>query len=287
MSVPVVASFNTATSAGGTTLTITKPTGLAEGDLLLAFLWAAAGSTVTFTTPTDWDDEGEVQVVGTDDKHKVFSKVADADDVAAANFTFEIGTTSQEFLGILVRVTGVFRIENIDFGVLSSATTTPSMAVNSTPLITDALVLACFVSWNGAGNATVSGYNSTPSKTWAEVAETFRDSGTIDPVIALASATAGVTTEITAIGATLSVSKSVHGCSIITLTPPNSPTATNALFEVSPTLLAPAITLTGNQATTTFFEVSPTLTETNASGTTPTQWTNESQSTTEWTNEQL
>jgi hypothetical protein len=156
---------------------------------------------------------------------------------------------------------------------LVSNTATPSIAVNSTPFIDDALVLSFFTSWNNAGLATASTYTSTPSKTWTEINETSRANGTDDPIVAAAFAVAGNTSEITAAGYTLTVAKGDHGCAVITITPPNSEVVNNALFEISPVFTPASITLTGNQASNALLEVSPITTDASAEVTTPTVWT--------------
>ena len=100
------ASHDSAYSAGGGSVTITKPTGLAENDLLIAFI-SEDGSAGGLNTPTDW-----TAIVNTNGANNVssacFAKLASAGDAAAANFTFTSASGTANVAGLLYRVTGTF-----------------------------------------------------------------------------------------------------------------------------------------------------------------------------------
>lgn len=76
-----------ATATGSTTLTITKPTGLTVGDLMVATIGKDDDPSVT--GPSGWVNEAEASgTAGNDNNGSIWWKVADAADVAASNFTW-------------------------------------------------------------------------------------------------------------------------------------------------------------------------------------------------------
>lgn len=98
-----VASTASTGFATGTSITITKPTGLAAGDLLFAFIYIK-GNAPTVTTPSNWT-QGTPEVVASDFILTYLYKIADSADAAASNFSFTI-SSSLPVAGGLLRVTG-------------------------------------------------------------------------------------------------------------------------------------------------------------------------------------
>lgn len=92
-------------------LTITKPTGLAVGDLLV-FILGLFGSSGTInepSIPTGWTEA--VELNGTTDERRyltIMYKIANSSDVAASNFTFSSPSESGNIYGYgsLIRITG-------------------------------------------------------------------------------------------------------------------------------------------------------------------------------------
>lgn len=77
-----------ATAAASTTLTITKPTSLAVGDLMVATIGKDDDVSIS-TGPTGWTNRAEASgTAGNDNNGSIWDKVADAADVAASNFTW-------------------------------------------------------------------------------------------------------------------------------------------------------------------------------------------------------
>lgn len=72
---------------------IAKPSGLALGDLMVAYEWAWSGfynagdSDNRLGAPAGWTDVSEV-IFGTNPAHGLYYKIADSGDVAASTFTF-------------------------------------------------------------------------------------------------------------------------------------------------------------------------------------------------------
>lgn len=85
---------------GDSDITVTKPTGLASGDMLVAFCIRDVDG---FDTPSGWTLLGEGGIITS------FAKVADSGDAAASNFTFSpAGTSGDTSIVMLVRLTGTF-----------------------------------------------------------------------------------------------------------------------------------------------------------------------------------
>lgn len=111
MAAPVVESVSNYSWAANTSPVITKPTGLAEGDLMIAIIGTVSsiGNTVAVpSTPSGWTLWSDAFYDGASDTHRLygFYKVADSSDVAASNFTFTCDTSDAVNCGCLMRVSG-------------------------------------------------------------------------------------------------------------------------------------------------------------------------------------
>lgn len=283
MAVPTT-STQTNTSTGSTSVVITKPTGLAAGDLMVGYLITHAGSAITFTTPSGWTSLLSDTSASTR-KFSVFTKVADSGDVAASNFTFSTSIASNYTLGILTACQGVASGSEITASEIDTGAsgTSISLTGTSTPATTDSLVLMSISGYITDGVANVGSYTSTPSKTWTELAEVTVDSGVIDPFVAVASATSGSTSQITNYGATLSTSKGDVQGTLIIVRPPTDATGTNALLSVSPTLFSQNGS-SGVTGTNALLSVSPTHLDQSGSATSSPVWSNDTKPSTAWTN---
>lgn len=288
MALPVVESSTSGTAASASGITLTKPTGLAVGNWLIAHIFFTAGSTRTFTVPAGWTQTpAEALMSDTLRRYTVFYKTADAGDVAASNFTFNLSGSADTINGILVRVSNVARLEDFEFDANTPSSTTVSFTGDSTPLTTDSLVMMGIAAYSGAGDATVSAYTTTPSKTFTEVQDIFLDSGTTDPVLAVATAPSGSTAQITAYGATLSISKVQHGGSLLILTPPTSPVVDIEHVSVTPAIENITASQVNVAVTVDMATITPAITDIDTRTVSPTVWTNEAPETTVWTNETL
>lgn len=98
--------------AGGTTLTITKPVGLAVDDLMFAVMGYDGGTGISITPPSgswtldDRTDDGTTQGLVT------YWKAADAADVAASNFVWTLTSTTAS--GGIYAIVGADTISPID-----------------------------------------------------------------------------------------------------------------------------------------------------------------------------
>jgi hypothetical protein len=162
-------SFQINEGQGGTTVTITKPTSLAVGDFMLAFV--SAPDTIvgqkTWTTLSGWTNIGIEFGAEGDGGYCVCAamwKIADSSDVAASDFTFTYGRSLADKIGVIYRFTGVHSTNPV--GTPSHYTT------GVTPDQTDTILLMLCSGLNGSNNIAFSDYaitNNNPS--WTEDVE--------------------------------------------------------------------------------------------------------------------
>lgn len=119
-----------------TDLVVTKPVGLAAGDLMVAV--AGCGDNRTIAPPAGWTTVED----STDGLYRfaVFTRIATAGDVAASNFTFTVnGTFSAASIGLL-RISGA-----IDTGIITAYATGPNdtsiTCANVTTAVNGSLVI--------------------------------------------------------------------------------------------------------------------------------------------------
>lgn len=103
-----MAAFASSAAATDTdaSVTIAKPSGLAEGDLMVAFL-SSSGLSGGWATLSGWTSMGSYSG-DFDHQVSVQAKIAAAGDVAASDFTFTHSSGSGHVEGIMYRVTGTF-----------------------------------------------------------------------------------------------------------------------------------------------------------------------------------
>lgn len=142
MSVPVVASSSSNTLGSGTSLAITKPSGLASGDLLVAFV--VANGTPTLGTPAGWTAIGSQVTDGFSAcrAHRWWKK-ADSTDAAATDFTFT-RSTSGSMAGGILRITGFDDVSASPVNVTATGSATSGTSQTSpavTTTVADCLIL--------------------------------------------------------------------------------------------------------------------------------------------------
>ena len=283
----VVESTTTNTVTGASSVTITKPTGLTEGDLMVAVLSMYSNtSTDVINTASGWTlahlqsrAGGEVGVQ---------YKYATADDVSASNFTFTATDVTVIFGGAILRVSGAAGSSPVFFADgaedLINDVSTFSLPISFTPTFDGCLFVMGFTLFGDAGTGSVSNYNVTGSSlSWTELYDQTIDSGSDDEIIAGAYATQSTASAITAFGATISLSKGDKVGTIVAFLPRVDATASNALLQTSPVTFT---TLTGSTQTVNsdFREISPEFNSQSGRANNQTPWTNETKPTTTWTN---
>lgn len=293
MAIPVIQSSNTATSTASDTLTITKPTGLAVGDLMIAIIHSSASGTVrTHNTPSGWT---VIQKDGASVAHRpaAYYKIADSGDTAASNFSFTLSASTTAMSGVLARVTGHVAASPVTLSELDN-TASPTGTVRTytaalTPVSSNSLVVFSIGNYTSSmtgSPATVGTYTIAPSVTLTELADVGVKDGADDGhALGVAYGDYTGTTQITSRGATLSEAMTQDSGSIIFLINGSYDHAgTNALLSVSPTIFTNAGASAGTVGTNTLLSVSPDIFSQSGYANSPTTWTNPDKPSTTWTN---
>ena len=159
-----VASSSTAYSGSGTSLVITKPTGLLEGELMMSAI--RHDNVGGMTNPSGWTTL--TTTFNPFNNVRLCYKYATSGDVAASNFTWTLGSSAISAGGI-IRVTGASPL--IGSAVLAggqSNTATPSISTGVTPTRADSLLVQ-FWFYQSNANDSLGGYAiATSNPTWTE-----------------------------------------------------------------------------------------------------------------------
>ena len=101
-----MAAYASSNSAFGTgSAVVTKPSGLAAGDLMVAFVGENHVGTGVLDTPSGWTVVG-TSVTGAGNEIAVFAKTASSGDAAATNFTFTSSGAGNIVSAAMYRITG-------------------------------------------------------------------------------------------------------------------------------------------------------------------------------------
>lgn len=180
-------------------LTITKPSGLEVGDLMVAILSQTASSASSWTLPSGWTSHFDFA----ENSHNlaIFSKLAEASDVAASNFSFTPNNGSSANLagGFILRISGAGEVLTPTSATATAVTTLAPTTI--TPDFGNSMfVLVASEGNNNPNTNNVSGYSmATSNPTWTERGDTSNTEGASwGSVVAVATA---VRSEATASGA--------------------------------------------------------------------------------------
>lgn len=252
---------------------ISKPTGLAVGDLLVAALSNDTHVAATVTVPLGWTS---LQSGNDYNPHGILAKVADSSDVAASTFTFQ-DSNAAALYGVLYRLSGAVDPAVLSFPYFTNRTNGASGAHGISPGITplynpSLIILGHNVYTTSSG--TFSAHQCTTTPTFTERYDTDIGSS----LMAVADAPLTTTSEITSAGATCSAAGpyiwTMWGVVIYAR---QDATATISTLAGAPYINTPAPQL---------FGTTPGI---NDPGTPDVDsflgWTNESGSNTTWTNE--
>lgn len=283
---------STYTDTDASSVTITKPTGLAEDDLMIAYVSIFnAGSDRTITTLAGWTKLTEAN---SSDRRVLacYYKIATAGDVAASNFTWSFSGGVDKLGGAMYAFTGYaegspITIFEQDLITPSSATITATTAL--TPAVAESYVITAYMPTDAAAAAilTASAFTLTPTTTLTEDVDTgVRDGGSTASSLIIASAEYNGLTEITSRSVT--ISESITGATPTIALLVNAPQ--NASADVSHLSITPTIeSITGSNtatATISMADLSPTLTSlASKSSSDGTNWNNDTLPTTNWSNE--
>lgn len=264
-------------------ITITKPTGLAVGDLLLGLFGMVAGNTMT--VPSGWtalSNSTSTWGLSNLDVAAMY-KVADSSDVAASNFSFDVSDGTGALTGTLFRVSG-FNTSSISGGGASASDTstssTRSHTIALTPTQTDCIL---FLAMGCQPNSTitVSSVSSTGSPTWNEVKNETISAGNCW----IGYAAYPSVTQITNVSATLNENTNRSDIYLVAIRSQVDSSLSLTLTSTTQSAFAPTESA-GTNISLTLTETTQTAFAPTGKGSSPTVWTNEAKGSTTWTNEQ-
>jgi len=271
------------------TLTITKPTGLEVGDLMVAYLGLWSGGSASWNTLSGWTEIADVEGTegaGEDPCIAVQVKIADSGDVAASNFTFTHGLGTLASGGCILRVSNPDAV-NIpgDFETSYSAVNTSSISfsVSLDPGTDDCLVIYGIACMKTSSAITLGAITTTPSQT---ITNAYNDSfSNVDyQAMRVGYNIQTAQTAVTAYASTAS-DVSVNHVGVVVAIRPNHPSSgTVSLLDTTTDFYAPTASADTN-GSATLLETDTTIQEPTGKGNSPTQWTNEADTDTTWTNE--
>lgn len=151
MAFPVVASTSVGTANGG--LSVTKPSGLAVGDLMIIFGTASgySNSNASISPPSGSWTVIKNRNVSANLVFGSYWKIADASDVAASSFSIGFG---DRVAGMMYRITGADPVTTVAFlGETTPSSGTTLGAPSITPTVQSLLLMLAFGSKNNNGAA--------------------------------------------------------------------------------------------------------------------------------------
>lgn len=289
-----VASTSIAKADNAANVVVTKPTGVAVGDLLLIG---------TYTTTTGATCTGFTNAYNTAPITLLY-RIADASDVSASNYTVVCGGSDDSGTVAMLRITGWTGsgnpVHSFTSQMTASQDSSATVVLTQTGLSikrpTPSAIIA-FLSFFSSGGSTVSssgfsGYSATSgvaNPTWTELEDTnFTDANADKQTFSFAYAETTSTSDITEIY--LEASADTLGNAdnwwsvFIVIAENQNATGTSTLVTTD----AVTFTDTGIANTTgvsTFLSVDSEVNTQSGRATAPTQWQNEDKPTTNWENE--
>lgn len=254
------------------TVTVTKPTGLAEGDFMVAVSFGYQSGSSTPDLPTGWTS------ISTDNStavgNRLMYKEADSSDVAATNFTFTINTTSENFGAVIMRIASD---DSSVIGLLDESDLTPTDLKQRTGGV---IVAVNKDSGSIQHEDKYTGYTiSGTNPTWTQQYEKFNNN---DYIVDVATAVCVSDSDITSFS--VSTGTISHG-GLTTFAEVTNAAGTTALLSVQPTFLG--IAGTSNTAgTVDILSVSSSLFDITGRVKNPVWTDQEKPSTPTWTNQE-
>jgi len=183
-------SSSIASASSDADLVFNKPTGMLEGDMMVAFcLRRRDGSSVgIFNTPSGWDNIN-TQTITNDVSVTTFAKIATSGDAAASTFSFTPQAAGDDSAGAFVAVSGN-SFGSVAGNVVDNSGTSSGTSLSYsglTPMATNPLLLMFIGNQDALVDVAFSGYavtNNNPS--WTEDRDVVVGSNTINYALAYA-----------------------------------------------------------------------------------------------------
>jgi hypothetical protein len=245
MAIAYASKSTTDPTTSSTSVDITKPTGLAEGDLMVAHVSCekASGTHTVISLPSGWADitNSDFNDLAT----RYAYKVADSADVAASAFSFALESGKGISLagGSIIRITGASTSFLFDVDNYTNSSGSPATFSGGITPPADSLLLFFTTSGGTGGNTMTIGSQAiaTDNPSWTEI----YDSGTILDIDLWMSGAYANRTQATATGnysCTLSTTASGNtvGC-LISIAVPVSVTVSPTVITVTATVQSPTV----------------------------------------------
>jgi hypothetical protein len=268
----------TATVTSGSPGTITKPTGVEVGDVLvLAYSNRSSTSDADLVKPAGFTSAEFNTSSGNDANSRIMYRVADASDVSASSYTFSTATGVQGVSAFMLRVTGIDPVNSVEDsgGGTAGNATNPSVSVSIDHLV-PSLLQVYMVSAQDGGGDTISAISTTPARTLTLLLDA--------PNIIGGYAIVDDATSITSLNSTSDGNVAENAFSFVSFRDTYPSTGTAGLLSSDPVFFS-SNGSAGTNGTTGLLEVDPTINTTSGKVEQPTQWTNEDKPSTTWTNE--
>ena len=275
-------SIQSNTAGSGTTCVVTKPTGLAVGDLMVASSFQTGSTGITLPTGFTSTHSGSVGIRS----YRTGYKIADAADVAASNFTFTAGSALGTMTASLIRLSTSLSFPTnpiIAASNLSSATSTanPSFSININSGPTTAFFVASYFT---DLSVTSSAQTTSPTRTWTE----RYDFNTTNLSTSIATAPNTVSELLSTYSQTISSSHNAHVLSYMIIGEVQNATSDISHNAVTPTVEGITASQVNVSTNVSHLAITPTIngvaTKNSSDGTV---WQNETPPTTNWQNETL
>lgn len=264
-------SISTAYSANASAV-VTKPSGLAAGDLMVAFVTEISGTAGTPNTPSGWTLRAFLNFTTSHDLY-VFAKVADSSDASATNFTFTHSTGTADITATVYRITGTFTSANNIYAIAITEGTEATDNViqyttGITPTVASSLLILYAYADTSGNAAAAAGYTlEHDNPTWTERYDDDPDTAN-EAQIATATAVRTETTPTGYFEITYTTSKDIIATAtagvLLAIADTQNGTATPSAVSLSSSIVTPistgsatvapsavAITATANDATAT------------------------------------
>lgn len=281
----VVESTSQASVDNSASVTVTKPTGVEVGDLLLIL---SHGSATCTGFSTAYSANSLI----------VLYRIADSTDVSASNYSISHGGSTLSGAAAMLRVSG-WVAGNPVYGSDSAPTVSQDLSdpvvfsetfTSARPSDNSLMIILASISSDSVSGSfssyTVTSGESNPA--WTEIIDVQIDTNTSASQAIFAAAYALTTNNsdisawgVTGVGGTGGAADFFRA-NFVVINAPQSAQGTNALLSVSPTLFAPTGSA-GAIGTNALLEVSPTIPTQSGKGISQTQWTSATKNTTTWT----